>query len=90
MASLEGSSVSGNSIPLEKVALLADIPERNLWRGQVGQVVQALDEELVLVEFTYRDGASYSLTPISSSKLLPLLFEPPPPDPENLPIGGGY
>lgn len=42
------------------VALTVDLPEVNLWRGQVGTVVEILpDGEAYEVEFSGRDGRTY-------------------------------
>jgi Domain of unknown function (DUF4926) len=60
---------------LDVVALLADAPEANLSRGQVGTVVHSLDKDTVLVEFCDNDGAAYAITPLSKKILLPLVYE---------------
>ena len=36
----------------DRVALLTDLPALRLVRGQVGTIVQEIDSEIVLVEFT--------------------------------------
>ena len=41
---------------LSAVALLRDLPERGLVRGQVGTVVEALDDTTALVEFSDDQG----------------------------------
>jgi Domain of unknown function (DUF4926) len=65
-----------NSIKeLDVVALLADAPERNLSRGQVGTVVHDLDKDTVLVEFSDDAGATYAIEPFAKSQLLPLIHE---------------
>ena len=60
---------------LDVVALLDDAPEYNLARGQVGTVVQDLDEETVLVEFADARGAAYAIEAIPKIQLLPLIHE---------------
>ncbi len=42
------------------VALTHDLPEHNLWRGQVGTVVEILsNDDAYEVEFSDRDGRTY-------------------------------
>jgi Domain of unknown function (DUF4926) len=58
---------------LDVIALLADMPEHNLARGQVGTVVHNLDKDTVLVEFSDDSVAAYAITPLAKLQLLPLL-----------------
>ena len=60
---------------LDPVALLEDRPIHNLARGQVGTVVDLLDAEHVLVEFSGVDGAAYAIEPLPRAILLPLVFD---------------
>ena len=61
---------------LDVVALLADLPAQGLARGQVGTVVEPLDEGTVLVEFTDDQGRAYAIAPCPRSKLLVLHYVP--------------
>jgi hypothetical protein len=61
---------------LDVVALLADLPEQNLARGQVGTVVEALDNEMALVEFSGDDGRAFALVPCLRADLLVLHYTP--------------
>ena len=63
---------------LDLVALLDDLPEAGLARGQVGTVVERLDETTVLVEFSSDDGIAWAITPVAITHLLVLSFEPEP------------
>jgi len=63
---------------LDVVALLDDLPEAGLARGQVGTVVERLDEATVLVEFSDDEGVAYAITPVPDARLLALSFEPEP------------
>ena len=45
---------------LAEVALLRDLPERGLVRGQVGTVVEILSPDAVEVEFTDDGGRTYA------------------------------
>jgi hypothetical protein len=57
---------------LTTVALLRDLPERGVARGQVGTVVETLDARTVLVEFSDDDGRAYAVAPCDLDILLPL------------------
>ena len=46
---------------LDTVALLSDMPTHGLARGQVGTVVEALDQETLLVEFSDDEGRAYAI-----------------------------
>ena len=61
---------------LDVVALLADVPEAKLTRGQVGTVVETLDSKNVLVEFSDDDGKTYALAPVAANQILVLHYEP--------------
>ena len=62
--------------PFDVVALLADLPAERLARGQVGTVVEALDERAVLVEFADDQGRAYAISPCPRSELLVLHYVP--------------
>ena len=61
---------------LDVVALIEDMPAESLVRGQVGTVVEELDEGTVLVEFADPSGRSYAITPVPVDRLLRLRYEP--------------
>jgi hypothetical protein len=61
---------------LDVVALLVDQPARKLARGQVGTVVETLDAETLLVEFSDDHGQAYALLPCASRDLLVLHYLP--------------
>jgi hypothetical protein len=61
---------------LDVVALLTDRPTDGLARGQVGTVVEPLDAETVLVEFTDDDGRPYAVAACPRSDLLVLHYVP--------------
>jgi hypothetical protein len=61
---------------LNVVALLADVPSAELARGQVGTVVETLDESTPLVEFSDDEGRPYAIAPCPRSGLLVLRYEP--------------
>jgi hypothetical protein len=61
---------------LDVVALMADLPEENLLRGQVGTVVMDLPPDAAEVEFVDQQGKTYALVSILKSQLLRLRHEP--------------
>jgi hypothetical protein len=61
---------------LDAVALLADVPAHRLSRGQVGTVVEFLDESTSLVEFSDEQGRAYALAPCPRTDLLTLHYVP--------------
>lgn len=61
---------------LDVVALLADLPGHGLARGQVGTVVEQLDDRTLLVEFSDDEGHAYALAPCRQDELLVLHYVP--------------
>lgn len=59
---------------LDVVALTQDIPERNLRRGQVGTVVEMLDEGVFEVEFSDTEGHAYAMLALRADQLMVLWF----------------
>ena len=66
---------------LDVVALTVDLPEYNLWRGQVGTVVEILaDGNAFEVEFSDRDGRTFESIGLRPEQIMVLHFEPTLPD----------
>ncbi|MBD2309402.1 DUF4926 domain-containing protein [Chroococcidiopsis sp. FACHB-1243] len=66
---------------LDVVALTADLPQYNLWRGQVGTVVELLaDGTAFEVEFSDRNGRTYESLGLRPEQIMVLRFEPASPD----------
>ena len=61
---------------LDVVALIEDLPEKNLKRGQVGTIVEELAEGVYEIEFSDLNGVAYAFVAVQESKLMPLIFEP--------------
>jgi hypothetical protein len=61
---------------LSTVALLEDMPEESLRRGQVGTIVELLAPGVYEVEFSDDEGRTYASLGIGAEFLLPLLHEP--------------
>jgi Domain of unknown function (DUF4926) len=62
---------------LDVVALTVDLPQYNLWRGQVGTVVEVLaDGTAFEVEFSDRTGHTYESLGLRPEQILVLHFEP--------------
>lgn len=73
---MRGGRQTEGPCAFDVVALLADLPEQGLARGQVGTVVETLDEATVLVEFSDDEGRAYAITPCRRNGLLVLHYEP--------------
>ena len=66
---------------LDVVALTVDLPQCNLWRGQVGTVVELLANGAAFeVEFSDRDGRTYESIGLRPEQIMVLYFEPASPD----------
>jgi hypothetical protein len=61
---------------LDVVALLADLPTQQLARGQVGTIVEELDDKTLLVEFSDDQGRAYAVAPCPRADLLVLHYVP--------------
>lgn len=58
-------------------ALIVDLPEYNLWRGQVGTVVEILaGGNAYEVEFCDRDGRTYESVGLHPDQIMVLRYEP--------------
>jgi hypothetical protein len=63
---------------LDVVALTVDLPEYNLWRGQVGTVVELLAGGAAFeVEFSDRNGRTYESLGLRPDQIMVLHYEPP-------------
>lgn len=60
---------------LDIVALLKDIPDEKLVKGQVGTVVEELDKEVYEVEFTNKRGETITSLALTNEELMLLHFE---------------
>jgi Domain of unknown function (DUF4926) len=60
---------------LSPVALIEDVPEQSLTKGQIGTVVEFLQrdgEEALLVEFSDETGQTYAMVDLKPDQLLAL------------------
>ena len=57
---------------LDVVALLEDLPEINLYRGQVGTIVEEYEPGIFEVEFSDRTGKAYALEMLTEKQLIVL------------------
>jgi len=60
---------------LDVVALIEDIPEENLQRGQVGTLVEELAPDVYEVEFSDNLGRAYAMLALRVEQLLLLRYE---------------
>ena len=61
---------------LDVVALLRDIPERSLVAGQVGTVLEILDDNVFEVEFSDDLGNAYAIFSLKKEDLIHLHYSP--------------
>ncbi len=61
---------------LDVVALTEDLPERGLYKGQVGTVVESLSPDVFEVEFSDGEGRTYASLALEAKQLLVLHYEP--------------
>lgn len=55
---------------------MEDLPELNLYRGQVGTIVEQYEPKIFEVEFSDIQGKTYALETLKSEQLMVLLYEP--------------
>ena len=56
--------------PLDTVALIEDIPERHISRGEVGTVVEVLEPDVYEVEFSDDRGETYAELALRGEQLV--------------------
>jgi len=61
---------------LDVVALLQDLPELGLHRGNVGTIVEEYEPGIFEVEFSDTSGKAYAIETLESSQLMPLYHYP--------------
>ena len=61
---------------LDVVALTSDLPQHGLVLGQVGTVVEELDEGVFEVEFCDNDGRTYATAALNEDHLIILHYDP--------------
>ena len=55
---------------LDVVSLIVDLPERGLFRGQVGTVVESLAPDVFEVEFSDDEGKTYAILALPGEQLM--------------------
>lgn len=59
---------------LDVVALLEDLPEHSLFRGQVGTIVEILAPDVYEVEFCDDEGQMYAMQALRADQLMVLHY----------------
>jgi hypothetical protein len=67
---------------LDVVALTVDLPQYNLWQGQVGTVVEILANGAAFEVSDHRTGRTYESIGLRPEQIIVLHFEPVSPDPQ--------
>ena len=60
---------------LDTVALVEDLPALNLYRGQVGTIVEEYEPGVFEVEFSDFKGRTYALETLEASQLMLLRYQ---------------
>jgi hypothetical protein len=58
------------------VALLEDLPDQSLKRGQVGTLVEIWENDIYEVEFADTNGIPYAMVALPASQLMVLYWHP--------------
>lgn len=61
---------------LDVIALLNDLPDHKLRRGEVGTVVEQLAPDVWLVEFSDNDGEEYAMLELRTDEIMKLYYTP--------------
>ena len=61
---------------LDTVALMENLPQHGLGRGQVGIVVEQLGPDAFEVEFVGTNGETYALLPLRTEQIMVLRYTP--------------
>lgn len=61
---------------LDVVALIEDLPELGLYRGQVGTIVEVYEPDVFEVEFSDTQGRTYALETLRSEQVMVLHHQP--------------
>ncbi|MBE9126042.1 MULTISPECIES: DUF4926 domain-containing protein [unclassified Coleofasciculus] len=61
---------------LDVVALLEDLPELGLYRGQVGTIVEEYEPGAFEIEFSDLTGRAYAIETLTDNQLMVLYHQP--------------
>jgi hypothetical protein len=61
---------------LDVVALVEDLPELNLYRGNVGTIVEEYEPNIFEIEFSDTTGKAYAVETLNASQLMILYHHP--------------
>jgi len=73
---MEGEWMPNHLELLDEVALVDDMPDRRLYRGQVGTIVEALAPGIYEVEFSDNEGRTYATLALRDGQLMQLRHHP--------------
>jgi Domain of unknown function (DUF4926) len=61
---------------LDVVVLTEALPLLNLRKGELGTIVEVLDEDVFLVEFADSKGVTYAMPVLNANILMKVFYEP--------------
>jgi hypothetical protein len=78
--------VNGEIQLLDVVALTDNLPDHNLWRREIGAVVECYPGDAYEVEFVAKDGYTYALVTLRAEQIIPLRQKEDHSDPVAVPV----
>jgi Domain of unknown function (DUF4926) len=60
---------------LDVVALTRDLPEQNLYKGQVGTIIEVYEPNVFEVEFVDLQGKTYAVETLNASQVMQLHYQ---------------
>ena len=61
---------------LDVVVLTEPTPSHKLRKGELGTIVEILDDDVFLVEFADTKGVTYAMIPLKATTLMKVYYEP--------------
>jgi hypothetical protein len=58
------------------IALIEDLPQHNLKRGQVGTIIEAWESGVFEVEFANTNGVAYAMVALRADQMMLLRWQP--------------
>jgi Domain of unknown function (DUF4926) len=63
---------------LDVIALIKDLHEKHLYKGQVGTIVEVYEPDVFEVEFVDLQGKTYAVETLNASQVMQLYYQPLP------------
>ncbi len=63
---------------LDVIALIKNLHEKHLYKGQVGTIVETYEPDVFEVEFVDLQGKTYAVETLNASQVMQLYYQPLP------------